>query len=144
MSYEDGPSKAEQDERKSDRLITEHLKGVVRCKLRALISAFNICQSQDDALKLGLVLFVYGYLLGQPTNKVIEERWQKFMYIVEDLPFLFKMPWGNISWSETYSSLSVNLKHYHETLVKKLKEKPDVVQKEAKYMLMDNLHTLHY
>ena len=144
MSYEDGPTKAEQDERNNDRLITDHLNGVAGSKLSALINAFTICRSPDDAFKLGLLVFVYGYLLGQPANKAIEERWQKFLYIVQDLPFFFKMPWGNLSWAETYSSLSVNLRRYHETLQKKLKDKPDVAQKEAKYTLTGNLHTLHY
>ena len=94
MTYEDGPTKAEQDERKNDGLITDHLNGVAGSKLSALITAFTICRSPDDAFKLGLLVFVYGYLLGQPANKAIEERWQKFLYIVQDLPFFFKMPRG--------------------------------------------------
>ena len=45
-------------------MITEYLNERDNCKFSALIDAFNACANVDDAFKLGLLVFVYGYLLG--------------------------------------------------------------------------------
>ena len=140
MSMEDGPSKEEQNERRSDRLIKDYLNGVSNAKFDALISAFKTCQDPNDAYKLGLCVFVLGYLLGLEHNKAVND---KYLYMVEDLPFFYSLPWGNISWAETMSSLSVNLLRYYKR-VKEKSLKENVLQKEAKYSLSGNLHAVQY
>ena len=73
------------------------------------------------------------------TNVAIDERFRKFLRIVEDLQFFYTLPWGNIMWSVLCTELSVDLGHIHEKLNLKLKKKPDVDQKEAKYTLRGNI-----
>lgn len=90
-------------------------------------------------------MFVLGYLIGQVANVAIKEQWQKlFVYRGRPAILLQHVVGIYISKSETFSSLSVDLKYYHEALLKKLEAKPDVAQKEAKYTLTGNLHSLRY
>jgi len=140
MSMEDGPSTEEQNDRRSDRLITDYLNDVSNVRFDVLINAFRTCQDPNDAYKLGLCVFVLGYLLGLEHNKAIND---KYLYMVEDLPFFYSLPWGNISWAETMSSLSVNLLRYYKR-VKEKSLKANVLQKEAKYSLSGNLHAVQY
>ena len=140
FSMEDGPTAEEQNERRSDRLVTDHLNGVRNAKFEVLTNAFKTCQDPEDAYKLGLCVFVIGYLLGVEHNRVIND---KYLYMVEDLPFFYSLPWGNITWTETFSALSVDMKRY----CLKQKDKSaneNILQKEAKYSLPGNLHAVQY
>ena len=111
-----------------------------RVKMNASDENFNTCQNSDDAFNLDLCVFVMEYILRLEHNKSIED---KYLHMVENLPFFYSLPWENITWTETCASLSVDLSNYCDNFQNKLGN--DIIeQKEVKYTLTRNLHVVQY
>ncbi|XP_062074839.1 uncharacterized protein LOC133778835 [Humulus lupulus] len=125
-----GPSTAELNTQCDyDRILRDYFNNAKRVDFKTLWLAFEACDVEDDAYKLGLCAFVEGVLLSRSESVYI---WTDMLKLVENVDNFFEYPWGLLSYQKMLSSTAKNMQQLRQNYLDKLSSKKDKKKKKSK------------